>query len=87
METSQQVLVVILSTALAVLLVISIVIAVLVVKLLKAVGRITDKAEHIVENAEHVSMAFSNATGSMAIFKVVRNIVSLVQKQSNKRGK
>ncbi len=84
METSQEILVVILATALAVLLVISIVIAILAYKVLKAIRRITEKAEHIVESAEHVGEAFSNATGSLALFKVIRNVTSLVTKASKK---
>jgi hypothetical protein len=85
METSQQILVIILSTALAVLLVLCIAIAIMAIKLLQAVKRVADKAEHIVESAEHVSEAFSRATGSAALFKVIGNIVSLVSKTSKKR--
>lgn len=84
MDTSTQILVVILATVLAILLVLSIVIAVLVIKLLKAIGRITDKAEHVIETAEHVGEAFSSATGSMAVFKLVRNITSMVSKYKSK---
>lgn len=84
MDTSMQILVIILSCALAVLLVLSIVVVVLVVKLLKAISRITEKAEHIIESAEHVGAAFSEATGKMALFNVVRNVVSMVNKHSKK---
>lgn len=85
METSEQILVVILATALAVLLVLAIVIAVLIIKLLKTVGRITDKAEHVIQTAEHVGEAFSNVGGPLAIFKVIKNITELVSKH-NKKG-
>ena len=88
MDTSLQFLVILLSTVLAILLVLSIIVAVLVIRLLKAVGRITDKAEHVIQSAEQVGQAFSNATGSVAIFKVIRNVVELVTKQTakDKRG-
>ena len=87
METSQQILVIILSTALAVLLILAIVISVLAIRLLKAIGRITEKAEHIVESAEQVGEAFSNATGSLALFKVIRNIAQIASKYTgNKKG-
>ncbi len=87
MNTSLEILVVILSTALAILLTISIVVAVMAYKLMQTIKRITDKAEHVVESAEHVGEALSNATGSMAVFKIVRNVMTLVSKQRNKKGK
>jgi type II secretory pathway pseudopilin PulG len=87
METSQDLLVIILSTALAVLLVLAIAIAVLVLKLLQSIKRITEKAEHVIETAEHVGEAFSNASGSLALFRIVRNIAEMVSKHSPKTKK
>ena len=87
METSQDLLVIILSTALAVLLVLAIAIAVLVIKLLQSVKRITDKAERVVETAEHVGEAFSNASGSLALFRIVRNVAEMVSKHTPKTKK
>jgi hypothetical protein len=87
METSQDILVIILATVLAVLLVLSIVVAVLVIKLLGAVKRITDKAEHVIDTAEHVGEVFSNATGSLALFKIVRNVADMVAKHSSNTKK
>ena len=84
MDTSQDILVIILSTALAVLLVLAIAVAVLVVKLLQTIKRITDKAEHVIENAEHVSQAFSQASGPLALFKIVRNVADMVAKHKSK---
>jgi len=85
METSQDILVIILATALAVLLVLAIVVAVLIVKLLQGVKRITDKAEHVIETAEHVGEAFSNASGSLALFKIVRNVAEMVTKHTTNK--
>jgi hypothetical protein len=88
MDTSLQILVIILSTALAILIVLAIVAVVLFIRILKAIGRITDKAEHFVQSAEQVGQALSNATGPLAVFKVVRNITELVTKHTakDKRG-
>lgn len=88
MNTSEQILVIILSVALAVLLVLAIVVTIQVIRLLKAVNRITDKAEHVIENAEHVAKVFSNASsslGGMAIFRIVKNVVDIAT--SVKSGK
>lgn len=91
METSQDILVIILSATLATLLALAIVIAILIIKLLQGIKRITDKAEHVVETAEHVGEAFSNASGSLALFKLVRNVADMVSKHKadandNKKG-
>ncbi len=80
MDTSQQILIIFLSVALAVLLVLAIVIAVLAIKLLKVIKQITEKADHIVTNVEHVGDTFKNVAGPMAIVKIVSNIVRMVSK-------
>jgi hypothetical protein len=82
MNTSEQILVIILSTALAILLVLSIAVAVMAIKLVQSIKRISEKAEHIVENVEHVGDTFKNATGSMALFKVINNIAKVVAKHT-----
>ncbi len=80
MDTSQEVLVVILSAALAVLLILTIVVSVLAIKLLQSVQRISEKAEHIIENVEQVGDTFKNAAGPLALVKVISNIVRMVSK-------
>jgi hypothetical protein len=87
MDTSQDILVIILSTTLAILLVLSIAIAVMVIMLLQTLKRLTDKAERVIETAEHVGEAFSNATGSMALFKVVRNVAEFAARHAAKDKK
>lgn len=82
MDTSQEILVIILSTALAVLLILAIAIAVMAIKLLQTVRRITDKAEHVIQTAENVGEAFSNATGSLAFVRVLRNVSKMVSKRA-----
>jgi len=85
MNTSEQILVVVLAVVLAILLVLSIAIAIMVLRLLKSINRITQKAEHLIESAEHVSDVFRNAAGPLAVFRVVQNIADLVSK--HKSGK
>jgi hypothetical protein len=84
MNTSEHILVIMLSTALAVLLVLAIAVAVQAYKLIKAVQRVTDKAEHIIQSAEHASAAFANATGSLAVVRVVKNVLEMVAKSKSK---
>jgi hypothetical protein len=79
-NTSEHILVIMLSTALAVLLVAAIFVTIEVYKLIKAVQRITTKAEDVIQKAEHVSAAFAHASGPLAVVKVVKNIIKLVNK-------
>ncbi|RTK93730.1 hypothetical protein EKI60_05295 [Candidatus Saccharibacteria bacterium] len=73
--TAQQILVVILSSFLAIFLLLGIVATVLVIKVLKHVKHITEKAEQIADKAEAVSSFFQQSAGPAAIAKLISNIV------------
>lgn len=83
MNTSEQILVIVLATVLAILLVLAVVIAIMTIRLIKSVNRIADKAEQLIESAEHVGQVFRNASGPLAVFKVVQNIADLVAKHKS----
>lgn len=80
MDTTEYILVIFLSVALAVLLVVSIVAVSLTIKLLQSIRRITDKAEHIVEDVEQVGETFKQAAGPLALVRVISNIIQVVSK-------
>jgi hypothetical protein len=80
LSTAQQILVIVLSCALAIFLILSIVIAVMVVGLIKKIKIIADKAEHIVHSAENVGQIFKNVAGPMTILRFVRGISDMVSK-------
>jgi hypothetical protein len=79
MGTAEQVLVIILSSLLAIFLVLSIVVAALVIKVLKHIRRITEKAEAIADKADSVTSFFQQTAGPAAIAKLVSNIVHAVR--------
>jgi hypothetical protein len=85
MDTSTHILVIFLSTALALFLLLSIIVAVQVIRLLRIVQRIAQKAELVVDTAEHVGHIFENVSGPLGVLKMVKNIVDVVH--NNKRGK
>lgn len=85
MDTSFDILVIILSVFLAIFLVLAIIIAVLVLKLVKHIKLVTEKAEHIIENVEHVGDTFRNAAGPLALFRIVSNIVNIVSKHNKRK--
>lgn len=86
MNTTEHILLIALAAALALFLILAVVVASLVIRLLKTVNKITAKAEHIIETAENVGEVFRNASGPLALMRIVGNIVQTVTKAS-KRGK
>jgi cell division protein FtsL len=82
-NTSEHILVILLSVALAVLLFLAIVIAVYAIRLLKAVNRIAEKAEHVAQKAEGIGELLSKVTTSTAAFRVAKSIFDMVKKRTS----
>lgn len=87
MNGAEQILVIILSSFLAIFLLLGIIVATLTIKLLKQLRQITEHAENIAEKAEAVTNMVGKAAGPMAIGKLLFGIVDSVRKQTNKGGK
>lgn len=79
-------LVIILSTTLAVLLILCIIIAVTVIKLLNKFKEITAKTEEIVDDVEAVSSYFRKTATSVAVTGLIGNIVTKIAEIANKKG-
>jgi type II secretory pathway pseudopilin PulG len=84
MGQAETILVIITSSLLSLLLIIGIVLAIFIIKVVKSIRRIADRAEDLIDSAESVTDAFKNASGPLALLKTVQNIVSLVNE--HKRG-
>lgn len=82
-----QILVVVLSVMLGILLIISVVFLILLVKILKQVKRITDKADHVMDNMESVGDFFRRTSGPLAIGRYIGGLVRSVKDKGNRRGK
>ena len=87
MENAQDILVIILASALAVLLVLAIVVAVKTIQILNHLRRITETAEKIATTAESVGELFRFTAGPVAIGKLLSNVVDTVMKHRNKSTK
>lgn len=79
MDTATHVLVVILSSFLALFILLGIIVAIQVIRLLTMIQRIAQKAESVIESAESVGAIFKNAAGPLAILKVITNMVRVVK--------
>lgn len=87
MNTTEQILLIILSGAFAVFLILAIVFTVAGIKLVKQLQHITQKAESIADKAEMVSSFVGKSAGPVAIGKLLLNIVESVKAQSKKGRK
>lgn len=85
MNTTEQVLLIILAATLALFLILAIIVVVQIMRLLKAVNKITAKAEHVIETAENVGEVFKNAAGPLALLRVVSNVVETITKAKRRK--
>ena len=74
MENAEQVLVVILSSFLAIFLVLGIIFLIVAIKLIRSVKRISIKAEALTDNASAVSEFVQHAAGPVLVGKVLAGL-------------
>jgi len=88
MNTAEQILVIILASALAVFLVLAIVIAVQILRLMKTLNNVVLKAQEVVDSAEKTAELVKSAVGQLSVMRFVQNVVSMVQKatKGTKKG-
>ena len=85
MNTAEQILVIFLSTALAVFLTLGIIILVKVNRLMDTVQEIANKADGFVNSAEAAADMVKNAVGQLSVMRFVHSIFDMVQKSSHKK--
>ena len=75
METAALILLIVVSTVLSIFLIITILLVVLVTRMVKKLQLVVDKAEQAVESVSTAGDILRNASGPLALAKVIRNIV------------
>ena len=80
MNTTFDILVIVLSCLLAIFLILSIISAVLVLKLVKALRAIVAKGEHLVDSAEAIGDTLKANAGAVGILRLVMKFVSAMNK-------
>ena len=81
---SYDLLVIVLAVALAIFLTLSIWAMIYVIKIVKSIRNITEKAEHIAVNVDSVSTFFKNTATPVAIGKLISNIVDMFNGRKEK---
>ncbi len=80
MQNAESILVIIVSSVLTLFLIVSIVVLIMIAKLVSAIKRMVDHAEQVVETAGEAAEMLRNASGPLALFKVLRNVVKSFDK-------
>lgn len=81
MTTVDTVFLIITACAISLFFLLGSVVFVLAIKLLGSVKRIVAKAENAVNTAEEAAELLKNTSGKMAVFKLIRNIMNLVNRK------
>jgi len=85
MNTAEQTLVIILSTALAVLLVLAIAFTISLIKLVKTLQLIALKAESFVDSAEAVGDVMRRTASHLSVARFVKSIIDMVHSKEHKK--
>jgi predicted PurR-regulated permease PerM len=87
MNTAAEVLLIIVSSVLAIFLLVAIIASVWVIKLLKQVRNITARAENVADSVEAAAAAFERTASPLAILKVIGNIVDQASRMRKRKDK
>lgn len=85
MENAQEILVVFLSTALAIVLLLSIILLTICIKIANHVKRISEKAELITGKAEDIAEFVSKAATPLALGKIIASVTEVFRGHSGKK--
>ncbi len=80
MTTTDTVLVIILTSLLSLFFILCIALVIVLLKVLASVKRVVAKAEDVVDSVESAAEVLKDTQGRLAMFKLVRNIIKLVQR-------
>jgi len=85
MTTTDTVLLIILTSLLSLFFLLCIALVISLLKLLSGVRRVIERAESVVDSVESAAEVLKDTQGRLAFFKLIRNIIKLTQKRSDKK--
>jgi hypothetical protein len=80
MNTTDTVLLIILTTLLSIFFVLCIAALIIVLKLLASIRQVVAKAEGVVDSVESAAEVLRDTQGRLAIIKLIKNIIKLAQR-------
>lgn len=85
MNLTEKIILVILAAALALFLILSIIAICILLRVLKNIRHITEKAEKLVDSVEAVGDAFRRSTEQLTFFRLIRNVADMVMQHKSKQ--
>lgn len=86
LTSAQQFLVIVLSTALAIFLILSIAIAIMVINLLRTARNIAHKAEDVVDKAESAAAMLKTTATTAGALRLVQKLFTTISKHKKNKG-
>jgi len=86
MNTTEQIILIILAGAFAVFVTVAIIAVVAVIRLVKTIQGIAVKAEKLVDSAEAVSDMVGNTMGKLSLLNFVHSVIGMVHDKKGKKG-
>lgn len=80
MQNAESILVIIVSSVLSLFLIVGIIALVMFARLMASIQRVVERAEEVVETAGEAAEMLKNASGPLALFKVLRHMMKSVEK-------
>jgi len=77
---AESILVIVVTAVFTLFLIVAIVATILVAKLVSSARGLVKKAEEFIDSAESAAGALKNVGGPLALFKLIRNIISMIEK-------
>lgn len=87
MNTTEQVLLVVLGSVLALFLILSIAVVIMVLRLVRDLRRIASKAERVVDSAESVGEIFRKSTTSLSFVRFLRGVAETAMQHKKEQGR
>lgn len=81
MTTTDQTLLIILTSLLSLYFLLGIVLILILIKVANSIKRVVSKAEGIVDSAENAAELFVDTKGRLALFKLIKNIYKSVNRR------
>lgn len=84
MSTTDNVLLIVLTSLLSIMILMGILILIAVLNVVVAVRRVVSKAETVVDSVESAAEVLSDTKGRLALFKLISNIIKMSSKAHKK---
>ena len=87
MNTAEQIILIILASALAVFLILAIIAIVQIIRLVKTLRTVAEKAQTFVDSADKAADMVRNAVGQLSVLRFVHSIFDMAHKHDKKDDK